>query len=95
MTNLDPRMNRISSIALIEVTPNIARLLGVLGTRRTLCVLDVVCSCLVCFLVVCCYLVLVLVFGLSVLKSPLVCKALNRKPSLECVFPLIYLCQLE
>jgi hypothetical protein len=69
MTNLTPRINRISSIALIELTPNIARLLGFLGTRSILCVLDVVCSLLVCFLVVCCYVVLVLVFGLSVLKA--------------------------
>jgi hypothetical protein len=44
MTNLTPRINRISSIALIELTLNIARLLGFLGTRSILCVLDVVCS---------------------------------------------------
>jgi hypothetical protein len=41
MTNLTPRINRISSIAFIELTPNIARV-GVLGTRSTLNVLDVV-----------------------------------------------------
>jgi hypothetical protein len=67
MTNLTPRINRISSIGLIELTPNIASLLGVLGTHSTLCVPDVVCSCHVCFLSVHRYLVLV--FGLSVLKT--------------------------
>jgi hypothetical protein len=61
MTNLAPRNNRISLIGLIKLTPNIASLLSVLGSRSTLCVLDVVCSCLVCFLSVCCYFVLVLV----------------------------------
>jgi hypothetical protein len=62
---LTPRINRIISNALIELTPNIAILLGVHGTRSTLCVLDVVCSYLVCFFFecVCCYFVLVLVLA--------------------------------
>jgi hypothetical protein len=40
MTDLTPRINRISSIALIELNPNITRLLSVLGIRSTLFVLD-------------------------------------------------------
>jgi hypothetical protein len=63
----------------IGLTPNIV-LLGIVGTWSTSCdfcncllfalgVLDSVCSCLECFLSVYCYLVLVLVFGLSALKT--------------------------
>jgi hypothetical protein len=63
MADLTPRINRISSIAFIELNPNVTRLFGVLGTRGTLGVPDDVCSCLVCFLSVCCYFVLVLVLA--------------------------------
>jgi hypothetical protein len=71
MANHDPSMNRTN--------PKYRALLGIVGTCSTLCdscncllialcVLDIVCSCLVCFLSVYCYLVIVLVFGLSALK---------------------------
>jgi hypothetical protein len=70
ITNHDPRMNRTN--------PKYRAMLGVIGTWSTpcdfcnclliaLCVLDVVCSCLVCLLSVCCYFVLV--FGPSALKT--------------------------
>jgi hypothetical protein len=63
----------------IGLTPNTARL-GIVGTWSTtcdscnclliaMCVLDIVCSCLVCFLSECCYFVLVPVFGLLALKT--------------------------
>jgi hypothetical protein len=66
MANHDPRTNRTN--------PKYRALLGIVGTWSTscdfcnwllfaLCVLDSVCSCLVCFLSVCCYLVLVLVLA--------------------------------
>jgi hypothetical protein len=61
MANRDPRVNRTN--------PKYHELLGVLGTRSTLCVLDVVCCCPVCFLSVWCYMVLVLVFHLLALKT--------------------------
>jgi hypothetical protein len=71
MANHDPRMNRTN--------PKYRTLLGIVGTWSTscdscnclliaLCVLDIVCSCLVCFLSVWCYMVLVLIFGLSAFK---------------------------
>jgi hypothetical protein len=79
-TNHDPRMNRTN--------PKYRALLGIVGTWSTSCdicnclmfalwVLDSVCNCLVCFLNVCCYLVLVLVLTLG-LKNHLSCKTPNR-----------------
>jgi hypothetical protein len=64
----------------IGLNPKYRALIGIVGTWSTscdycnclliaLCVLDVVCSCLVCFLSVCCYFVLVLVFGPSPLET--------------------------
>jgi hypothetical protein len=65
-TSHDPRMNRTN--------PKYHALLGIVGTWSTSCnfcnclmfalwVLDSVCNCLVCFLNVCCYLVLLLVLA--------------------------------
>jgi hypothetical protein len=81
------------------------RVLDVVGTWSTscdscnclliaLCVLDIFCSCLVCFLSVWCYMVLVLVFGLSALKILRCVKPWIGSLS-RIVFPLIDLCQLE
>jgi hypothetical protein len=64
----------------IGLTPKYRALIGIVGTWSTscdycnclliaLCVLDVVCSYLVCFLSVCCYFLLVLVFGPSALET--------------------------
>jgi hypothetical protein len=72
MANHDPRMNKTN--------PKYHALLGIVGTWSTscdscncllvaMCVLDIVCSCFVCFLSVYCNLVLVLVFGLLALKT--------------------------
>jgi hypothetical protein len=72
MANHDPRMDRTN--------PKYRALIGIVGTWSTscdfcncllfaLCVLDSVCSCLECFLSVWCYMVLVLIFGLSALKT--------------------------
>jgi hypothetical protein len=80
MTNLTPRINRISSIALIELTPNIASLLSLLGTHSTLCVLDVVCCCLVCFLSLCVVTLCLCLFCPLGFKTPLACRTPNRKP---------------
>jgi hypothetical protein len=89
MANHDPRMNR--------TTPNYRALLGIVGTWCTscdfcncllfaLCVLDSVCSCLVCFLKVCCTLCPWLTWPLS-LKNPLVCKTQLGNLTKMC-FPL-------
>jgi hypothetical protein len=62
-----------------RTNPKYRALLGIIGTWSTSCdfcdwllialfVLDSVCNCLVCFLNVYCYLVLVLVLGLSAFK---------------------------
>jgi hypothetical protein len=83
MANHDPRMNRTN--------PTYRALLGIVGTWSTscdfcnclllaLCVLDMVCSCLVCSLSGCCYLVFVLVFGISALKTPLACQTPIEEP---------------
>jgi hypothetical protein len=82
LANHDPRMN--------STNPKHRELLGIVGTKSTLydscncllislCVLDIVCSCLVCFLSVWCYMVVVLVFGFLALKT-LWCKTMNGKP---------------
>jgi hypothetical protein len=68
MTNHDPRINRISSNSLIELTPNIARLLGSL-------ILVVPCVFLMLIVGACVFLECVLLlcacacFGLSALKT--------------------------
>jgi hypothetical protein len=75
MANHDPRMYRTN--------PEYRELIGIVGTWSTscdscnclliaMCVLDIVCSCFVCFLSVHCYHVLVVVLDLSALK-PLRC----------------------
>jgi hypothetical protein len=94
MANHNPRMNRTN--------PKCRALLGIVGTWSTsydscnclliaLCVLGSVCSCLVCFLSVWCYMVLVLVFGLSALKTfyhvkPWIIKPLFKHVSLSSTF---------
>jgi hypothetical protein len=97
MANHDPRMNRTN--------PKYRALLGIVGTWGTscdfcncsliaLCVLDVFCSCHVCFLSVCCYFELVLVLGPSALETLKCAKRWIGSLSRMC-FPLIHLCLLE
>jgi hypothetical protein len=97
MANHDPRMNRTN--------PKNHALLGIVGTWSTscdswncllivLCDLDIAYSCLVCFLSVYCYLVIVLVFGLSALKILRCLKPWIGSLSKMC-FPPILLHRLE
>jgi hypothetical protein len=82
MANHDPRMNRTN--------PKYRALLGIIGTWSTscdfcncllfaLCVLDSVCSCLVCFLSVWVVTLCLSLFWPICLKNPLSCKTPNRK----------------
>jgi hypothetical protein len=88
MANHDPRTNRTN--------PKYHALLGIVGTWSTscdfcncllfaLCVLDSVCSCLMCFLSVCCYFVLVLVLAYRPYKPLWHVKPQIGKTSLKCV----------
>jgi hypothetical protein len=78
-----PQLWPTMTLGWIGLTSKYRALWGIIGTWSAscdscnclliaLCVLDIVCSCLVCFLSVYCYLVIVLVFGLLALK-PLWC----------------------
>jgi hypothetical protein len=98
MANHDPRMNRTN--------PKYRVVLGIVGTWSTscdfcncllfaLCVLDSICSCLVCFLSVCVLLLYAYAcFGLSALKT-----LYRVKPRIwnlfKVCFPLSYLWHLE
>jgi hypothetical protein len=92
--NLTPRINRISSIGLFELPPSSASIRRLLVLEIPWVFLEFFCSCFVCFLNVCCYLVLVIIFGLSALKILWRVKPRIWNLSKMC-FPLIYLCQLE